>query len=215
MLAQFSPEGKLIKPVSVSELPPCILQVPQIITEGSDDRQWIYKNYGFKLDQIRCPTFSYVPEGQRHGMSLDAKMLEKNFSKKNRPSPISKIITQGRWECGPAALAMLLDESLREVKQACVHSGWNNDDHGINDNQIIQASALLGHIVKSTLEYKDINQPCLLTVRSVNFDGMFHALCWNGFEILDPNFENIKRNSYGPDWEPKTVGAKNRKFILI
>ena len=142
-------------------------------------------------------------------------LVEQQYTKKQRPEPLSQIITQNRWDCGPASLAMLLDESFREVKQACVFSGWNNDDEGIYDHQIIQAAALLGHIVKSTKNWDDLNQPCILTVNSLNFKGKYHAVCWNGFEILDPNYKNLKRFSYGPDWEPITINAKQRKFVLI
>lgn len=195
------------------------VQAPEKLV-ALDNSQWELvkrkrKNSSSLYFEYKSEFLSYKNIDNQDILMTYSTLVEKEYTKKQRPEPISPIITQNRWDCGPAALAMLLGESFREVKQACVFSGWNNDDEGIYDYQIIQASALLGHIVKSTKDWNDLNQSCLLTVNSLNFKGRYHAVCWNGFEILDPNYKNLKRFSYGPDWEPITINAKERKFVLI
>lgn len=140
-------------------------------------------------------------------------LLEKHFQrdKYHRPSPKQKIITQGRWECGPATLAMLLNESLWNVKRAMVKVGWNNDDRGCTDTQLINAAALLGHEVYRT---KDEGLfPQILSIPSLNVKNMSHVIYWNGTEMLDPNWGYKGRLFWGCEWGPEVL--RQRPTVLV
>lgn len=122
-------------------------------------------------------------------------------SKFKRPfkSPNAKIIEQGRWECGAASLAMLLGESLWNVKRSLAKVGWNNDDRGVTSKLLVQAGYNLGYNLIISENVKD-NEPCVAIVPSLNVIKKTHAVCWNGLELLDPNVYNSKRRHYSPDW---------------
>jgi hypothetical protein len=148
-------------------------------------------------------SLSYRPIAGQHGMVLIPQMLEREFLRVGRPEPGQKIVSQGRWECGPAALSMLLKESLWDVKRAMVASGWNNDDSGCSDENLIAAAKLLGYDLHPTLEPN--GNACLLTVPSLNYKNKSHALCFNGIEMLDPNWGFKGRLWYGTEWGLETV----------
>lgn len=183
-----------------------IKNVPLIITTN-DGEDWTLAQSASRDSFF----YSYrVPKlGVRCG--VHPSKIETEFSKSKRPEPNSKIITQGRWECGAASLAMFIDESLWDVKRALVHSGWNNDDNGVNCKQLVEAALKLGHNLEIRNELS--LDPCLLTIKSLNVAGMFHSLCWNGSELLDPNWGNLKRFTYGPEWSPLTLPFLNRSIV--
>lgn len=176
-----------------------VMAPKKLITSDNETWELFHTDTSIEYSHI----LSYRPEGATHGMVLRPSVIEQEFSRKGRTEPNQKIINQGRWECGPAALAMLLGESLWDVKRAMVHSGWNNDDAGCGDEQIILGAQKLGYELQATLE-PDGN-PCLLTVPSLNYRNKSHALCFNGKEMLDPNWGFKGRLWYGSEWGLDTV----------
>jgi hypothetical protein len=138
-------------------------------------------------------------------------LLERDFTKELRPEPSQNIIKQGRWECAPASLAMLLDESLWDIKRALVHSGWNNDDYGCSTEQMIKASSLLGHEVYETKEAG--NHPQVISLRSLNVKRSSHAIYWNGKEMLDPNWGFKGRLWWGCDWGPDVLNPSGKSLV--
>lgn len=164
--------------------------------------EWEFKEESRNTEDYKF-FLKYFSNNLNCGILLHPRMIETEFNRFHRPEPAKKIITQGRWECGPASLAMLLDESLRDVKKAMVACGWNNDDRGCSDKQLIDSAKLLGHEIHRTLEPN--NNPCLITVRSLNYKKSNHAVFWNGSEILDPNWGYNGRFWYGTEWGPKTI----------
>lgn len=123
-----------------------------------------------------------------------------------------KMIRQGKYECAAASLALLLGHTLFNVKRVMGQNGWRNDDKGTND-KIMRATARdfgrdlvrVGPKVIGCL--KDKLPPCSVTVRSLNVEGMGHALTWIDGDIVDPNYGDLKRKFWGADWAPWTVDA--------
>lgn len=175
------------------------VRAPKLILTP-DHEEWELFHVDKSTDRY---SLSYKPVNGQHGMVLIPQMVEKEFVRQGRAEPNQKIINQGRWECGPAAMAMLLGESLWDVKRAMVASGWNNDDSGCSDDHLISAAKLLGHDLQSTLEPN--GNPCLLTVPSLNYKNKNHALCFSGGEILDPNWGFKGRLWYGTEWGLETI----------
>lgn len=136
---------------------------------------------------------------------VSSNLVESKFKRKFI-EPTAKIIEQGRWECGAAALAMLLGESLWNVKRALAKVGWNNDDRGVTSDKLIKAGLSLGYELIFTDKVKD-HEPCLVTVPSLNVVKRTHAVCWTGQELLDPNLYDEKRKHYSPEW---SLNALNR-----
>lgn len=155
----------------------------------------------------------YSLENSEISSALKPEIIEKIFSRKGRPEPqSSRLIRQGRWECGPASLAMLLNESLWDVKRAASHCGWNNDDRGISDDQIITAARLLGHEV---IQINEANPetPQIVVLPSLNVKNVSHAVFWDGKEILDPNWGNASRKWWGCEWDPMMIPHQRRVFV--
>ena len=185
-----------------------VMAPKKLLTSGNEKWELFYVD----TSSDHFHMLSYRPEGGKDGVVLRPSVIEQEFSRKGRVEPDQKIINQGRWECGPAALAMLLGESLWEVKRAMVHSGWNNDDAGCSDEQIIMGAKKLGYELHATLE-PDGNA-CLLTVPSLNYRNKSHALCFNGKEMLDPNWGFKGRLWYGSEWGLDTV-LRYRRVITF
>jgi hypothetical protein len=148
----------------------------------------------------------YQTEDKYTSILLRPFMVEKNYQR-NKVKPSQNIIPQGRYECAASALAMLVDEKLFHVKRALSKFGWGNDDKGASDEMIIQAGRSLGFDFIE-LEAKEVSNktgPTLLTLKSLNMNKMNHALAWTGKEILDPNFNNPERYSWGCEWSPDSL----------
>lgn len=142
--------------------------------------------------------------------------VETDWSRKGRPEPMSEIIVQGRYECAAAALAMLLGEKLFTVKRAMGKAGWRNDDSGANDRVMMDAARYLGRDLLKIQKYQfEANMgPATLTLPSLNIKGMYHAVTWNGDEILDPNWGREGRMFWGCEWNPVTIGARSAMILL-
>lgn len=142
--------------------------------------------------------------------------VEKNFKRDGRPVPKSSIIQQGKYECLPTAIAMMLGESLFSIKRAMAKFEWRNDDKGATDEMAFKACQLLGYDLLS-LEPEDLTEdlgPCILNLRSLNVPRMNHAVTWKNQEILDPNWNRPGRLFWGTEWCPVTIGAAGGDLLL-
>lgn len=182
------------------------IQAPQILEAEGSSSPWRLVSW----DKER-KSLAYKNDNHKNLISIPIFLLEKHFPRKSRPEPSSKIIKQGRWECGPATLAMMLGESLWDVKRAMVKVGWNNDDGGCTDTQLINAASLLGHEVYRTLDSG--NFPQILSTPSLNVKRMNHVVYWNGTELLDPNWGYKGRTFWGCEWGPEVI--KTRSIALV
>lgn len=127
-----------------------------------------------------------------------------------------KLVIQGKYECAAAALAMLLDKELFFVKRAMGKAGWRNDDSGASDKIMAEAAYHFGYVIKRVRPEKVIETgtPCILTVPSLNYEGRWHAVAWDGKRILDPNNGRPARNFWPIETDPKTMGAKTALVIV-
>lgn len=149
-------------------------------------------------------------------VNLTPHMIETMFTRDGRPEPQSNIVMQGRYECAAASLAMLLGENIFHVKRAMGRNGWRNDDAGASDKIMIEAARMFNRdLIK--VYGSEINSkigPCSVTVRSMNVKGMFHAVTWNGKEILDPNWGREGRKFWGCEWAPWTMQPRGALVLL-
>jgi hypothetical protein len=132
--------------------------------------------------------------------------------------PKQEIIKQGKWECGPAAIAMATGHSLFNVKRLAGKAGWRNDSSGINWEASRHAYESLGfssvYLHRSRVFQLNEVPSAVLTVPSLNFKGRWHAVAWVNGEILDPNANYPGRKFYGPDWNPHTIGLSGAEILL-
>lgn len=175
-----------------------MLRVPQVLSNQNFET---FESINFRLTSGK---FVYISSDSEERISLLPHEIEKTWLKLGRPEPKASVIRQGRFECAPASVAMLMGLSLFEVKRAFAKTGWNNDDRGISLDQITQGVRLLGGNLEIS-ETKISEEPSILLLDSLNMAGMKHVVCWNGEEILDPNFGNPGRNWWGPEWSPETI----------
>lgn len=176
---------------------------------------------------MRCTHIKLTKDGARVTYTLpfsDQKLvmtpqqIESHFI--HRPKkPKQEIIVQGKYECMPAAVAMLTGHTLFTVKRAFGQHGWRNDDGGAQWEAVQNGIRSLGfdmiYIGKKKL-YQVFEKlpPSILTVPSLNMKGRAHAITWMNGEILDPNIGYAGRKSYGPEWHPWTVGASGAEILL-
>lgn len=186
--------------------------VPHKIVD-EDGTEWIFWKH--KPDDRETP-LSYRLQGFKGGVSLAPYMVETMFTRVGRPEPKSEIVVQGRYECAAASLAMLLGEKLFHVKRAMGKMQWRNDDAGASNYVMIGAARLLGRdlIEIKRSEISPDMGPASITLPSLNIKGMFHAVTWNGKEILDPNWGKEGRKFWGCEWNPKMMRA-HRSLILL
>jgi hypothetical protein len=175
------------------------------------DNQGVVWNYNPKISYRG--ELTYFTEDSPTGVMLKPSQIETNFTRIGRPEPISEIIKQGRWECGLASLAMIIQAPLWDVKRAASHCGWNNDDKGITNKQLLKTSKLLGREVYFTNE-ATINTPQLILLKSLNVEGSGHVVYWNGFETLDPNWGFPERKWWGCEWSPELIDENNLVLVL-
>lgn len=187
------------------------LRVPQRIVD-TDNVEWhLWQHHPHEKGSL-----TYRLEDYKGCATLAPWMVESRFTRIGRPEPKSAIVTQGKYECAAASLAMLLGESLFHTKRAMGKHGWRNDDSGAGNKVMTEAARFLGRdlieVVGKQIT-KDIG-PCSLTLPSLNVKGMYHAVTWNGSEILDPNYGRGDRKFWGPEWGPDTMGAR-RALVLL
>ena len=148
-----------------------------------------------------------------HGAVFTAAEVESLFKIFDRESSKTPIVTQGKYECSAASLAMVLDIPLFDVKRALGKCGWRNDDGGTTMLLDFQAARLLGHdllwLPRSRIErYRDSIPNAMVAVESINYPGRGHAVAWVNGQILDPNTGSTGRKTYGVEWSPWTINTK-------
>lgn len=185
------------------------LRIPNVLFD-IDGEKWVNEKL-LNKDPFFSPNgkdyfYAYSRDNCHYGAAVNPIQIETSFSKKGRETPTQEIVQQGRWECGPASLSMMLNIPLWDVKRSLVKVGWNNDNYGVSSNKLIKAAHLLGFDIMRTLNPKD--KPCLITVQSLNIKSAFHAVYFNGNQLLDPNYEKEGRNYYGVEWGPSTIRAR-------
>jgi hypothetical protein len=152
---------------------------------------------------------------EERGLHYTCKVIEKGFHKFHREEPAVDIVRQGKYECAPAALAMLTGEKLFTVKRACAKFGWNNDSRGIKHEILLKAARFMGYDL-ITVPYEDITHdigPALLGVPSLNYKGRAHGVYWDGKQILDPNHGFSGRYTYGTEYSPETIQATDAEIL--
>lgn len=136
-------------------------------------------------------------------------MIETDFTRVGRPEPISNIVQQDKYGCSPAALSMLLGESYFRVKRAYAKFQWRNDNDGATDAMMLGAARMFGRDLVYVPQHaitKEVG-PCIVVVKSLNYENGAHAVVWNGSELLDPNWGYAGRKWWGVEWSPWTIGA--------
>jgi len=200
-------QNNQLKELTLEELfPKPKVSVPQSIFCTDQKEYTIKETLSYNTSHLYQSTNPIDSESQMPiSFLVNSHMVESKFNRKFKDAQ-ADIIEQGRWECGAASLAMLLGESLWSVKRALAKVGWNNDDRGVTSDKLVLAGLNLGYQLKITENVKD-DEPCLVSVPSLNVANRTHAVCWNGQELLDPNIYNEKRKHYSPEW---SLNALNR-----
>lgn len=151
----------------------------------------------------------YVREKEWAGMWLTPSQVETRFTRVGRPKSKFEIVTQGKYECAAASLAMLLDESLFSVKRAMGKAHWRNDNKGAKDQVIVDAARYLGadliHLRRDEID-EDLGPACL-HISSLNMKNMGHGVAWNGKQVLDPQWGKPGKHFWGSEWAPWTMGC--------
>lgn len=163
--------------------------------------------YNYRDSYKKILSYSVKQDSNYVGFALRPYDIENKFEIINRPAPKSKIITQSKYDCAAASLAMLINKPLYYVKQALARHGWRNDLYGCSTEMMILAARDFG-IDLFPVGPKDIKPgigPCELCVPSLNYKGRHHAVVWDGEEILDPNYGYEGRKVYSTVWSPWTL----------
>jgi len=182
------------------------LRVPKIITEKDGILILaVGMNYSERL-------VIYSKENNGGGIRLTSPShVELHCNIVNRQEPRVNIVRQGKYECGPAALAMLLQEPLIAVKRAYAKLGWNNDENGINDVWTLKVAKMFGRDLVYT--NRPTGKPCLVTLKSLNVLNAQHVVTWDGQQILDPNWGYKDRKWWSTEWAPWTLPS--RSFLRL
>lgn len=138
-------------------------------------------------------------------------LIEKEYYY-DRPQPHEDLITQGKYDCAAAALAMLLGHTLFQVKSVMGEHGWRNDDKGAGDKISRATARSFGRDLvwcgrKSLARLLHLVPDGMVCVKSLNYKGMGHGVTWLNGQIIDPNYMIKERKSWGPQWAPWTMAA--------
>jgi hypothetical protein len=106
---------------------------------------------------------------------------------------------------------MILNEPFYAVKKAFAKVGWHNDNRGVTSELDLKVARMFGRDLIET--NKPVGKPCLITVPSLNLKDRWHAIAWDGKQILDPNYGYEGRKFWTPEWAPWTVAAS--KFLVL
>ncbi len=136
-----------------------------------------YGMYNYRDSYKKILSYSVKQDDNYVGFALRPYDIENKFEIVNRPEPKSKIITQSKYDCAAASLAMLINKPLYYVKQALARHGWRNDSYGCSTEMMILAARDFG-IDLFPVGPKQIKPGDILTngklywkVNSVKFDG--------------------------------------------
>jgi hypothetical protein len=155
-----------------------------------------------------------------HTTMLRPWQIENDYKDRPTKRPTQDVVQQGKWECMPAALAMLTGHTLFTIKRALGRHGWRNDNGGCGWEAVLPAIRDLGFdmiwLDKKRMYMLGLNEvpKCIVTVPSLNYYGHWHALTWLNGEILDPNMDRPGRLWYGAEWNPHTIGATGVEVLI-
>lgn len=154
-------------------------------------------------------------KGDRSGLAMNPFMFAKfgkswGFDLTDHAPKSKKAITQNPFECVVASMAMYLDFDYEELRRLFKASFPEiPDDHGYGYREISLIFRKLGYSIMQFNPNNFPDEPCLVTVPSVNIQGKRHQIFFNGEEIIDPQFGNSEMNFYSSLWGPKESGALN------
>ena len=138
-------------------------------------------------------------------ITLNSWEIEKNYAIPGKTPPkYPQKIMQGKWDCGPSAMAMFLGANVNAVKKECGKIGWRNDDAGISKECLINCAKSFRVRLLEVSEISD-KVPQLIFLDSLNIQGMAHLLYWNGSELIDSNAGIEGRNWWSPNWKPSEL----------
>lgn len=173
------------------------------------------------FDRIRANTNAliYNAPSLKMDVALAPEIVMKEFVTPHQVPIHTPIIRQGKYECLPAAVAMLIGHTLFNVKRVMGKHGWCNDDRGagfrVEQATIRDFGGDLIWAGRSVLRELGTNVPDgTVDVSSLNVEGMGHAVTWRSGEIVDPNFGNRERRYWGAEWAPWTMGARGISVFI-
>lgn len=119
----------------------------------------------------------------------------------------SELIRQGKYECGPAALAVLLGHSLFNIKRVLGSYGWRNDYSGVGEDQLRMAAREFGRdLIYCNLDMVDVLRKdvgklpdAVITVPSLNYPKKYHGVAYYNSEVVDPNYGDNSRKYWCAD----------------
>lgn len=105
---------------------------------------------------------------------------------------MSKLVQQrDRGDCGVAALAMMTGESYEVI----LKSFFNSEiPYGVDLNKMLEVLHILGFKPAFVLSYNK-GIPGILSVPSLNTQGVYHWVYYDGEKILDPQ-TGREKNAY-------------------
>jgi len=130
----------------------------------------------------------------------------------------SEILRQGKYECGAAALAILLGHTLFNVKRVLGSFGWRNDFSGVSETKLRLAAREFGRDLvwcnKRSMQAMKNLPDGILTIPSLNYPKSYHGVAWFRGEIIDPNFGNEKRKYWFADADMTQIPISSASVIL-
>ena len=129
----------------------------------------------------------------------------------------SEIVRQGKYECGAAALAILLGHTLFNVKSVLGEYGWRNDYQGVSESQLRACARAFGRdlvwcntaMVKAMKKLPD----SILTLESLNYKKRYHGVAYFKGEVIDPNFGDEARKYWFADADVEKMPIKGASVI--
>jgi len=168
--------------------------------------------------KVRGAECHYALPFETTGVIMRPFQVEQQFGDRPGKRPNGRIVTQPKWGCMAAAVAMATGHELYHVTQAFGRHGWRNDDSGCSWEPSLAGIRDLGfemiYLSQRWLYQMDRVPTCIVTVPSLNYPKRSHALAWADGEILDPNFDRPGRFTYGREWNPFTIGATGVELLL-
>lgn len=107
------------------------------------------------------------------------------------------IIQKSNWDCTIASAAMFLKLSYKEVRLAYDNLYPLHEENGLTDKEMYK---LLEYFGVNPFTLNDIHAGVrgIMDLPSLNDDGGFHAVFFDGHKIYDPNYQVKGKKYYSP-----------------
>lgn len=132
----------------------------------------------------------------------------------------TELVPQGKYECGAAALAVLLGHTLFNVKRVLGDCGWRNDFDGVTEKQLRYAARAFGrdlvwcnYGMLDTMKYELPMPNAVITIRSLNYKKKWHGIAYYEGQVIDPNFGMAGRKYWFADADLKCIGISSASII--